>query len=160
MPSYECGVPWFTGRKRSWPFTQRGLYASVALSTQSGPEATYESRNQLAHSAPPEGKNSIKGLYRTSDWGTNSEYPCYPFPRMARRHRRDDNNAKLSVEELKAFRQRLATVDRSALEIQYKVCHNSCRYDDMRVCSPEAIQQFVQVWRRLQALKGSAGLWA
>jgi len=50
-------------------------------------------------------------------------------------------------------------MDRRELEAYYKVCHNSCRYDDMRVPSPQMVQEFVQVWKRLRALKGSNMSW-
>ena len=50
-------------------------------------------------------------------------------------------------------------MSRGELEVYYKACHSACRYEDMRVASPQVVQQFVQVWRRLQALKGSRMVW-
>jgi hypothetical protein len=77
---------------------------------------------------------------------------------MARRHQ-SAYGQKLSEQELTDFRARVAKMDRHELETYYKVCHNACRYDDMRVPSPQMVQEFVQVWRRLQELKGSSMAW-
>jgi hypothetical protein len=75
---------------------------------------------------------------------------------MARRH---ISSEKLSVEELEVYRMEVAALDRRSLEIHYKALHNACPSQDMRVPSPEVVQQFVQVWRRLRELKGTARLW-
>jgi hypothetical protein len=66
---------------------------------------------------------------------------------------------KLSERELAEFRASVEKMDRRDLEAYYKVSHNWCRYDDMRVPSPQMVQEFVQVWKRLRALKGSGMSW-
>jgi len=70
-----------------------------------------------------------------------------------------DATTKLSIEELEVYRVEVSALDRRSLEIRYKALHSACRYEDMKVPSPEIVQQFVQVWRRLWELKGSARLW-
>ena len=77
---------------------------------------------------------------------------------MARRHQ-SSYERTLSASELDEFRARVQKMERRELEAYYKVCHNSCRYDDMRVPSPQMVQEFVQVWKRLRALKGSNMSW-
>lgn len=65
----------------------------------------------------------------------------------------------MSARELDEFRNRVSKMEQRELEAYYKVCHNACRYDDMRVPSPQLVQEFVQVWKRLRALKGSRMSW-
>ena len=72
---------------------------------------------------------------------------------MARRN--SGGELKLNRQELEEFRRGLEKMPRSELEMYYKACHSACRYEDMRVASPQVVQQFVQVWRRLRKLKGS-----
>lgn len=78
---------------------------------------------------------------------------------MSRRHP-TGSDQKLSEAELAAFRDRVAQMPRRELEAYYRVCHNACRYDDMRVPSPRMVQEFVQVWKRLRALKGTGMGWS
>jgi hypothetical protein len=76
---------------------------------------------------------------------------------MARRN--SGGEPKLNRQELEEFRRGLEKMTRSELEVYYKACHRACRYEDMRVASPQVVQQFVQVWRRLRQLKGSRMVW-
>ena len=68
-------------------------------------------------------------------------------------------NDKLTEAELEEFRIKVEGLSRAQLETEYKVLHNRCRYEHMRVPSPQIVQEFVQVWRRLRKLKGDARLW-
>ena len=77
---------------------------------------------------------------------------------MARRSQ-SSYERRLSEAELDEFREKVSRMDRRELEAYYKVCHSACRYDDMRVPSPQMVQEFVQVWKRLRSLKGSGMGW-
>jgi hypothetical protein len=76
---------------------------------------------------------------------------------MARRNAGEE--PKLNRQELEEFRRGVEKMTRSELEVYYKACHNACRYENMRVASPQVVQQIVQVWRQLRKLKGGRMVW-
>jgi hypothetical protein len=111
--------------------------------------ATVQERVKRAAAKNKEQLLLIENKRRTS-WYTAS---------VMGRRRYAGNGAKLSKQELEEFRRSLEKMPHRELETYYKACHNACRYEEMRVPSAQVVQQFVQVWRRLRALKGNGMVW-
>lgn len=66
------------------------------------------------------------------------------------RQTHENENDKLTAEQLVELRARFATMSRDDLMIKYKCCVTAFGHPEIRLPSPECVQQFVQAWRELR----------
>lgn len=62
----------------------------------------------------------------------------------------DGNDDQLTVEQLIELRKGFAEMSRDDLMIKYKCCVTAFGHPEIRLPSPECVQQFVQAWRELR----------
>lgn len=55
---------------------------------------------------------------------------------------------RLDRRQLEAYRQKLKTLDPEQLESEYKTLHHVIAWNPKRAPSAQAVQEFVQLWRR------------